>query len=119
MAEPANNNTDPIAELFQETPSETKDRRFEGEIVADLKTALVVLLSSKSTGWSDPGRTGASCSSDLSRAGRRGRSQDGVAETKVFTEGWFTAGAVLDGGKTVLTYDLRNLPGAPRWFVNQ
>ena len=120
MAEPANNNTDPIAELFQETPSETKDRRFEGEIVADLKTALVVLLRVRALGGATlEGPVLFLLHPTFLERVVEVVARNGVAETKVFTEGWFTAGAVLDGGKTVLTYDLRNLPGAPQWFVNQ
>ena len=120
MVEPANENTDPIAELFQETPSETNDRRFEGEIVADLKKALVVLLRVGARGASTlEGPVVFLLHPTFLERVVEVEAKDGVAETKVFTEGWFTAGAVVDGGKTVLTYDLRNLPGAPKWFVNQ
>jgi hypothetical protein len=120
MGEPPNDNTDPIAELFQNTPSQTNDRRFEGQIVADLKKALVVLLRVRALGASTlEGRVVFLLHPTFLERVVEVEAKDGVAETKVFTEGWFTAGAVVDGGKTVLTYDLRDMPGAPTWFVNQ
>jgi len=40
-----------------------------------------------------------------------------LAETEISTAGWFTVIAILDGGKTILSYDLRKLPNVPEWFV--
>ena len=42
---------------------------------------------------------------------------DGSISFNFFAVGWFTLVAVVDGGKTLLTYDLRDVPGAPDWFT--
>jgi hypothetical protein len=36
---------------------------------------------------------------------------------EIYTDGWFTVAAVADEGRTVLSFDLRNMPGAPEWFT--
>ena len=45
--------------------------------------------------------------------------QGGKARFKFFAVEWFTLVAIADGGKTLLSYDLRDVPGAPDWFTNQ
>jgi hypothetical protein len=44
--------------------------------------------------------------------------KDGVAETKVYASGTFTAVAIADRGQTQLAYNLARLPNAPEWFLN-
>ena len=44
------------------------------------------------------------------------QAKNGVAEVEIFTDGWFTVVAIADRGDTVLSYDLRQLPKAPKWF---
>jgi hypothetical protein len=41
---------------------------------------------------------------------------DDRADLEIYCTGWFTVGAIADGGQTLLEYDLRKLPGAPDWF---
>jgi hypothetical protein len=42
--------------------------------------------------------------------------QNGQAALNFFAAEWFTLVAIAENGKTVLSYDLRDLPGAPDWF---
>ncbi len=42
---------------------------------------------------------------------------DDSAEVQFASQGWFTAVAIANEGKTILGLDLRTIPGVPRWFV--
>lgn len=120
LAAPSDYDSDPIAELFPKVPAEAGGRRLEAEIVANLETALTLQL--RVVGVTAPPLIHKV--TFLLHPTFRDRvlpvePSNGVASYKVYSEGWFTVGAILDDEQTVLTYDLRKVPNAPRWFVNQ
>ncbi len=118
LSAPPMYDSDPVAEVFSSATSEANGRRLEAELVANLKTALVVRLRVRRI-EGDPLQGDVTFLLHPTFHDRvyAVAADGGAAETKVYSEGWFTAGAVLDDGKTVLTYDLRQLPGAPKWFL--
>jgi hypothetical protein len=112
--------SDPIAELFPNSPAEAKGRKLHGVIVADLGDVLVISLRVERTGG-DPlkGDVAFLLHPTFPDPVIVERAQKDAAETKISTGGWFTVGAILDRGTTVLTYDLRSVPGAPLWLMEE
>jgi hypothetical protein len=114
---PADWDSDPIPDLFPEAKREANGRRLEASLLHTLKDGLTVLLRVRKVGnqpltgtvvfllhptFPDP---------ILSEMAVNNK-----AEISIYTEGWSTVAAIADGGKTILSYDLRDLPGAPDWF---
>ena len=115
---PTDWDTDDVVEQFGERPSAADGRSLTGEIVSDLDKGLVIRLIVRRDG----GRPLTGEVVFLLHSTFRDRAvvvpvRDDCAETTVYSEGWFTAGAVMDDGRTVLAYDLKNLPNVPPWFT--
>jgi hypothetical protein len=119
LSAPSLYDSDPIPELFPKATSEANGRRLEAELVANLKTALVVRLRVRRIeGPPLQGQVTFMLHPTFRDRVYSVAPSGDSAETKVYTEGWFTAAAILDDGRTVLTYDLRKLPSAPKWFLD-
>jgi hypothetical protein len=109
---------DTVVRIFGNHPSELNGRSLSGEITAQYEKALVIRLVAER-------HAGPALGNDVTfllhptfhvRARTIPVEGDDRAELEIYCTGWFTAGALLDGGQTFLEYDLRKLPGAPEWF---
>jgi hypothetical protein len=114
-------NSNPVVQLFPDAPAEKDGLRLEGEILNDLKTSLRIVLRVV--------RLDGKPVEDVvifllhptfgKQALQYVKEKDGVAGVRILSGGWFTAAAIITNETaTVLSYDLRNLPGAPEWFKN-
>lgn len=117
VAAPVIYDSDPAGQIFQNTPREASGRRLEAEILTDLNKALIITARVKGLGG-EPLKDPVTflLHPTLDDPVLCVRPQKDVAEVNFYAEGWITVVAVLDKGKTVLAYDLREMPKAPRWF---
>jgi hypothetical protein len=109
---------DTVVRIFGNQPSELNGRSLSGEITVQYEKALVIRLVAER-------HEGAPFGNDVTfllhptfhaRIRTIPVEGDDHAELEIYCTGWFTAGAILDAGQTLLEYDLRKLPGAPEWF---
>jgi hypothetical protein len=109
--------SDPVADIFGPHHPAANKRALAADLLVGLESALVIRLSVRAT--EGPPMEEAAVFLLHPTFQERvvvGNQSDACTETKCYAEGWFTAGAVVDQGRTILTYDLRQLPGAPEWF---
>ena len=109
--------SDPGADLFPNAPQEAHGRRLEAELVEKYESSLVIDLRVRRLGGEPLGDEVIFLlhpTFDDSILYKKPENE--IAEVEILALGWFTAVAILDGGRTVLSYKLRNLPGAPDWF---
>lgn len=109
---------DTAAEIFGQAEQEANGRKFEAEISFDLGTTLVINLRVRRLKGEPLVGPVIFClhptfNNPVVRVGAKGN----LAETEISSAGWFTVIAIFDGGKTILSYDLRKLPNVPEWFV--
>jgi uncharacterized membrane-anchored protein YhcB (DUF1043 family) len=109
--------SDPAAEYFPGFSSQANGRKLSARIDAKMENALVIALRAE--------RIDGEPLEDevifLLHPTLRKRlvyvtPKDDKAEVDFYAEGWFTVVAILDNGKTILSYDLRKVDGAPLWF---
>ena len=114
--------SDPAGELFADAPAQANGRRLTAEIEETLKNkALHIRLRVAQL----PG--GAAIESPvlfLLHPTYRDRVEvswpvNGSAELQIISEGTFTVVAIVDGGNTILAFDLAKMPNAPQWFKDQ
>lgn len=109
--------SDPIAALFGVAPQLANGRTLDAEILADLDTALVIKLRVYRVGG-DPlqGQVAFLLHPTFPESILIVQVDNDSAEVNIYAEGAFTVAAILDDGKTVLSYNLQLLPNAPPWF---
>jgi hypothetical protein len=109
--------SDPVKDLFYDAPVEKDNLMLEGSISEELDDFLVIHLSVKSTSVPLKGEPITFLlHPTLTKPVRHVIPNEGIAEIRFASEGWFTAGAIVNNGQTVLSMDLRNLRNAPDWF---
>jgi len=114
---PANWNTDPGAQLFPQARKEANGRRLEAEIDLELSDTLIIKLRVRSvSGETLRGPVAFLLHPTFTERIIYAEPTGDVAEVTISSGGWFTAVAILDAGKTILSYDLRELPNVPAWF---
>lgn len=109
--------SDPIPQIFPEARREANGRKLEATLLHALKNKLTILL--QVTPVDNQPLTGTVVfllhptfpNSVLSETAVNNK-----AEISIYSGGWSTVGALADGGDTILSYDLRDLPGVPDWF---
>jgi hypothetical protein len=112
--------SDPTADIFAGTASATKDRRLTGRIDKKMKGALILVVRAEASGGTSlDGEAIFLLHPTLDGPVRRVVCLNNAAETKFYSEGTFHVVAILDGGKTVLMLDLSEVPGVPKWFVDE
>jgi hypothetical protein len=110
-------NSDPNPQLFPDALQEVNGRRLEAELAADLKDYLVIKLRVRwLSGEPLNDRVVFLLHPTFKESILYKKPQNGMAEIEIYAEGWFTVVAILDEGKTILSYSLKNLPNAPAWF---
>jgi hypothetical protein len=111
-------NSNPAADLFPSAPREKNGRKIEAEIDAKAGRALFITLRVLKTEGGDELKDEVIflLHPTLTKPLIRQKPLDDKAEVDIYAEGWFTVVAILDKGQTILSYDLRDLPGAPTWF---
>jgi hypothetical protein len=120
LAAPTNWDADDVVVHFGSRPSTANGRSLTGEVIADLDGGLAIrLIVKRDEGPPLSGDVVFLLHSTFRDRAVRAPVRNDRAETTVYSEGWFTAGAILDEGRTVLTYDLRRLPNVPRWFKEE
>lgn len=109
---------DTVVRVFGEHPSTANGRTFSAEISVQYEKALVIRLVVER-------HDGAPLGNDVtfllhptfhSRTRVVPVEGDDRADLEIYCTGWFTVGAIMDQGQTILEYDLRKMPGAPEWF---
>jgi hypothetical protein len=111
-------NDDTVVRIFGNQPSELNGRSLSGEITVQYEKALVIRLVAERHEGPPFGNDVTFLLHPTFHARIRTIPVEGDdrAELEIYCTGWFTAGAILDAGQTLLEYDLRKLPGAPEWF---
>jgi hypothetical protein len=111
--------SDPSAELFPDSPQEAHGRRLEAEILLNMGDGLIINLTVKRT-RGEPLKEAVTflLHPTFPEPVLHVKPKGDLAEWKIYAGGWFTVVAILDGGRTVLSYSLQNLPNAPEWFAN-
>ncbi len=113
--------SDPAADLFEGNGAEANGRRFDAEILANLKNRALHIKLRVSRLRGEP-LDGAVIFLLHPTFGDRIETtwpENGVAELQIISEGVFTVVAIADRGSTILTYDLAKLPNVPKWFQEQ
>lgn len=109
---------DTAAEIFGKAAQEDNGRKFEAEISFDLATTLVINLRVRRLkGEPLQGPVIFCLHPTFNNPVVRVNAKGDLAETEISAAGCFTVIAILDGGKTILSYDLCKLPNVPEWFV--
>jgi hypothetical protein len=110
-------NSDPGTRLFLNAPQESNGRTLEAELVLDLREALVIELRVKRiSGEELMGPVAFLLHPTFSESIVYAEPVNDVAEVRISSAGCFTVVAIADGGDTVLSFNLKNLPNAPAWF---
>lgn len=110
-------NSDPGAELFSNATPEANGRKLEAVLEAEFSDYLVIKLRVQRLGGEPlQDEVAFLLHPTYDNPILYRQPQNDAAEIEILSEGWFTAVAVLDQGRTILSYDLRNLSGAPDWF---
>lgn len=109
---------DTVVRIFGNQPSELNGRSLSGEITVQYEKALVIRLVAERHEGPPFGNDVTFLLHPTFHARIRTIPVEGDdrAELEIYCTGWFTAGAILDEGQTLLEYDLRKVPGAPEWF---
>jgi hypothetical protein len=110
-------NDDTAARIFRSPPSETNGKILEADFLMELRHAAVINLRIRST-TNQPleGPVTFVLHPSFTKSVLEVQPRGDKAETKITAGEWFTVVAILDHGKTVLSYDLRKMAGAPEWF---
>lgn len=117
MKAPRDWESDPTAELFPKATREYKGRRLEAEIASDLGDGLLINVRAvRVSGDALVGETLFLLHPTVPKRIHRVLPRGNVAETSFYAEGAFTVVAIADNGRTILAYDLVEMPGAPQWF---
>jgi hypothetical protein len=114
---PSDWNDDTAARIFRNPPSEANGKILEADLLMELRRSAVINLRVSSTN-NQPleGQVTFVLHPSFTKPVLTVRPKGAVAETKITAGEWFTVVAILDHGKTVLSYDLRKMAGAPDWF---
>lgn len=118
LAEEPRWDNDPTGELFADAPSSQNGRTLTADVVAELGQGVIVLLRvDHVSGPPLQGEVTFLTHPTFNERLVTVAAKDGRAETKVYAAGTFTAVAIADAGRTVLAYNLAQLPDAPAWFL--
>lgn len=111
--------SNPTNEIFGNPSQETNGRKLEAEIKVDLGNTLVIdLVVRRISARDNPlvGPVAFLLHPTFSKSVLYDQGNGESARVKITTSGWFTVVAIMDEGKTILSYDLNKLPNAPQWF---
>jgi hypothetical protein len=109
--------SDPSAELFPNAPREKDGRRLDAEIASNLGDGLLINVRVvRVTGDPLTADTLFLLHPTIPKRIHRVIPRGDIAETSFYSQGTFTVIAIADDGRTILGYDLTQLPGAPKWF---
>lgn len=112
--------TDPGADIFPNAPREANGRKLEIDLFAKLKDDLALDLRVIRSGGLPLDDTVVFLLHPTFLESILYITPTGdKAETKIYAEGWFTVVAIMDKGKTILSYKLKDLPDAPEWFKEE
>jgi hypothetical protein len=112
-------NADPTADIFPNILPAANGRRLDAEILVTLDGALILGIKVRRTGGNPLiGKVTFLLHPTFRDRAVAVDAVAGVAEDKVYSEGAFTVVAIMDGGATILSYDLSTLPNAPEWFTS-
>jgi len=115
---PNNWSDDTAARLFRGAPEEANGKVIEADLVAELRRAAVINLRVRTkAGEPLDGPVTFLLHPSFTKSVLEVHPKGDRAETRITAGEWFTVVAILDSGKTVLSYDLRKLPNAPVWFT--
>jgi hypothetical protein len=118
-SDPYDYDSDPGAGLFADAPQEKNSIRLEAEIASSLKKILAVRIIVRSVdGAALPSPVVLLLHPTFQESVEVLAAKNGRAEDTVYSEGVFTAVAIINDGQTVLAYSLKDLPNAPEWFKN-
>ncbi len=112
--------SDPAGDLFGTQPEELNGRRLSASITLRLDGALTMEAKVERLAGAEPlvGEVLFLLHPTIPDSTRAVMAEHDRATTAFYSEGWFHVAAVMDGGRTVLALDLRNVPGVPAWFRN-
>jgi hypothetical protein len=114
---PVIRDSDPAGKIFDQSPREQNGRTLNARITTAYEDALVVRLEVRAlSGAPLEGEVLFLLHPTFDEPSLVKHAKRNVAEVEIFTDGWFTVAAIADKGRTVLTYDLRRMPRAPKWF---
>lgn len=118
---PAEWESDPAGDLFGSEPSVANGRRLVGKVEITLEEALVLDIRVEGVGDAPQlaGEVLFLLHPTIPDPLRKVPVKDNSAKTTFYSEGWFHVTAIADEGRTVLTLDLRLIPGVPDWFKRQ
>jgi hypothetical protein len=109
--------SDPNAKLFPNAPREANGRRLDAEIASNLGDGLLINVRVvRVSGDPLTAETLFLLHPTIPKRIHRVIPRGDVAETSFYSEGTFKVVAIADDGKTILGFDLADLPGAPKWF---
>ena len=108
--------SDPAGELFPNCPPEANGRRIGVRILATLPRALAIEIAVRRTTGGPLSVAAFLLHPTFQNPIEIVNATDDVATLTVYSEGAFTVVAIVDDGKTILSYPLLKLPGAPQWF---
>ncbi len=109
--------SNPGAEYFPDARPQAAGLRIEAELALDVGSALVCDVRVRSlTGERLTGPVTFLLHPTFSQRIVQVEPRDDRAETRISASGWFTVIAIANGGRTILSFDLRDLPDAPNWF---
>jgi hypothetical protein len=110
-------NTDPGAKIFLEARQEANGRRLEAQILLDLDDTLVINLQVRRySGDHLRGTVAFLLHPTFTEPIIYAEATNDMAEAKISSAGWFTVVAIADNGRTILSFNLKELPNAPAWF---
>jgi len=110
-------NDDTAGRIFRGASQEAHGKILEGEIVKELRSALVVNLRVRTkTGERLEGPVSLLLHPSFTKSVMEVQPEGDRAEARITAGGWFTVVAIIDKGNTVLSYNLKQLPNAPEWF---
>jgi hypothetical protein len=115
---PVNWDVDTVGEIFGSHAPESNGRKLEAMIETDEGDSLVISLRVSTVPSAAPLEGEVTFLLDPTYPHRiiTKRVRNSWAILKISAAEWFTVAAIADEGRTVLTYSLRQLPGAPEWF---
>jgi hypothetical protein len=114
---PVVRDSDPAGQIFGEAGRQANGRVLDASVVAEYEDGLIVQLSVRRTARAPlAGDVLFLLHPTFDEPILTATPKDGVAQVEIYTDGWFTVAAIADEGRTVLSFDLRNMPGAPEWF---
>jgi len=111
--------SNPGAKLFPDARSKVNGRKLEASILSAFSSSVVINLRVVETDSSRPlqDRVRFLLHPTFGERVMYAEPRDGIAEVTITTGGWFTVVAIVEEDPvTILSLDLREIPGVPKWF---